>query len=335
MSKLGDCITGNDNLLHWLDAELGPLGLDIAAPAGRGEEASVCRDLPNLSRVSMTEVDQSRSRRRANAAGNDPSDGSESNTKTLLESIVNNPLVFDPLQANVASGALFRGGLCLGASAKGLATLLSSEALQQDLTVMGALEAADMDPTAVGWMLTGGACRWTRGGLQLLELQGSGRRALIASRQGGYGIVCGLGPCVVHFPSIAAGGVTVAVMVNDVLRGREVVAELIRDVLGGYGYVPAWTAMPMRVLVDAGRLARSEELAPLLNSMGGLSNLVNSLSVDRTADTPYKGKQGRLRCGSQSGCMAYMGRWCMSLCCCAKSVGKRSRKVPAREQSVH
>jgi len=295
--------------------------------------ASVCRDLPNLSRVSMTEVDQGRSRRRANAAaGVGPSNDSESNTKTLLASIAKDPLVFDPLQANVTSGALFRGGLCLGASAKGLATLLSSEALQQDLTAMGALEAADMDPTAVGWMLTGGACRWTRGGLQLLELQGSGRRALLASRQGGYGIVCGLGPCVVHFPSIAAGGVTVAVMVNDVLRGREVVAELITDVLAGYGYAPAWTSMPMRVLVDAGRLAQSQELEPLLDSMGGLSNLMDTL---RVAKDTHVGKEGQPRRGSNSRCMAHIGRWCMSLCCCTKHVGKGFRQAPAREQSLH
>jgi len=336
MSKLGDCITGNDNLLHWLDAELGTLGLDIAAPAGLGEEASVCRDLPNLSRVSMTEVDQGRSRRKT--AGNNSADCSESNTRTLLESVANDPLVFDPLQANVTSGALFRGGLSLAASAKGLATLLSSEVLQRDLTAMGALEAAGMDATAVGWMLTGGACRWTRGGLQLLELQGTGRRALIASRQGGYGIVCGLGPCVVHFPSIAAGGVTVAVMVNDVLRGREVVAELVAEVLAGYGYAPAWTSMPMRVYADAGRMARSKELEPLLNSFGGLKNLVGSLSVDRVAeDAPYRGKQRQpQRRSQQSGCMTCIGRWCLSLCCCTKSAGgKTSRQVPAGEQATH
>mmetsp|Transcript_15579 Transcript_15579/g.30169 ORF Transcript_15579/g.30169 Transcript_15579/m.30169 type:complete len:1061 (-) Transcript_15579:276-3458(-) len=333
MSKLGDCITGNDNLLHWLDAELGALGLDIAAPAGRGEEASVCRDVPNLSRISMTEVAQGHVRRKTSAIfGVDCRDHSESNTQTLLESIAKDPLVFDPLQANSTSGALFRGGLSLGASAKGLATLLSSEGLQQNLTAMGALEAADMDPTAVGWMLTGGACLWTRGGLQLLELQGSGRRALIASRQGGYGIVCGFGPCVVHFPSIAAGGVTVAVMVNDVLRGREVVRDLITEVLAGYGYVPAWTAMPMRVLVDAGRLTRSKELEPLLDSVGGLRNIIGGLSMEGgTENAPYTGKRGQARRGSQSGCMAYIGRCCMSLCCCAKYAGKRSMKVPATE----
>ena len=58
-----------DDFLHWIGAELGPLGLDVALPAGRGREASICRDVPDLARVSMQEVKAARSRRTQKAGG--------------------------------------------------------------------------------------------------------------------------------------------------------------------------------------------------------------------------------------------------------------------------
>merc|ERR1712050_814995 len=93
-------------------------------------------------------------------------------THTLLQALARYPLTFDPLQANAGNGAMFRAGLSLGASARSLALMFSSEALQKDLEALRALELAGIDPTAIGWLLTGGACQFTVGGLQALQLQG-------------------------------------------------------------------------------------------------------------------------------------------------------------------
>ena len=38
-----------------------------------------------------------------------------------------------------------------------------------------------------------------------------------------------------HFPDLANGGVTIAITVNDVLRGRSAAAELAAEVLAEYG----------------------------------------------------------------------------------------------------
>mmetsp|Transcript_81499 Transcript_81499/g.252994 ORF Transcript_81499/g.252994 Transcript_81499/m.252994 type:complete len:595 (+) Transcript_81499:1-1785(+) len=354
MTKLGDCMAGKDSLLHWLGEELGPLGLDIAAPAGRGAEAAICRDLPELARVSMDEVNKGRDRRAEQKASGSPKDASTPSTPaagvvpthSLLEALAAYPLVFDPLQANIPHGGMFRAGLSLGASAEGLATMLSSEALQKDLGALHALELAGMDSTAVGWMLLGGACQFTAGGLQVLQLQGCGRRALLANRQGGFGVVCGFGPCVAHFPDLAPGGLTVAVTVNDVLRGREAAAELLAEVLSVYSYAPAWTSMPMRVLVDAGRLARSKEAEPLLQAFGGVQALKNAIESAKAANATEPGSQPpRPRqkcCGSISSLrqsrssapqtqggsrLSRLGQLCASLC----SSGARSAAPPLDE----
>merc|ERR1719284_2043855 len=106
MAKLGDCLADEDNLLHWLGRELGDFGLDIAAPAGRGGEASICRDLPQLSRVSMEEVSQGRERRTTRR-----NSGTGLMSHTLLQALAKNPLAFDPLQGNTEHGARFRGGM--------------------------------------------------------------------------------------------------------------------------------------------------------------------------------------------------------------------------------
>merc|ERR1712187_73892 len=91
---------------------------------------------------------------------------------------------------------------------------------------------------------------------------------LYRRRQQGYGIVCGLGPCVIHFPDLAQGGVTIAVMVNDVLRGREVAADLVAEVLASYGYKPTWSRMPIPVATEAARIVTQSSLAaPLLKQV--------------------------------------------------------------------
>lgn len=284
MTRLGDCMAGKDSLLHWLGDELSPLGLDIAAPAGRGGEAAVCRDLPELARVSMNEVNSGRERRQEKKGDGVPELGTVA-THSLLQAVARYPLVFDPLQANAASGGMFRAGLPLGASAQGLASTFASPEVHKDLEDLHALEAASMDPSAIGWLLTGGACQFTAGGLQVLQLQGCGRRAMLANRKAGYGIICGLGPCVAHFPDLAPGGVTVAVVVNDVLRGREAAAELMKEALATYGYAPTWTSTPMRVMMDASRLARSKEAEPIVNGFGGLQALKASFDKARRASS--------------------------------------------------
>lgn len=185
--------------------------------------------------------------------------------------------------------------------------MLSSAALHTDLEALGALELGSQDPTAVGWLLTGGACRWTKGGLQVLDLKCRGPSLFRKRMQRGYGVVCGFGPCVLSFPDLA-GGVTIAVTVNDVLRGREVVAELAKYVLSTFGYVPTWPDMPMRVMVDAGRMARSEVAQPLLRSLGGLKLLRGG---------PNSGQTPTPACCCTAGCaggLLALGTRCCSAC---------------------
>lgn len=269
LAKLGDCVALQGDLLHWLGAELGPLGLDAAAPAGHGGDALICRDLPELARVSMVEVQAGRDRRAQRE------EGGSAGPVPLLEALCRDPLAFDPLQGNAALGGVFRGGLSLGASAMGLASALSSAALREDLEATGALEAAGADGSALGWCLTGGATDFTSGGLQRVEARGR-----LGRRYQGYGVVCGFGPCVLHFPELA-GGLTIAVTVNDVIHGRAAAAELVAEVLAHYGCRPLWTEMPMRTKVDAMRLATSSDLEPLVSAMGGLQALQASLSACR------------------------------------------------------
>mmetsp|Transcript_115232 Transcript_115232/g.366292 ORF Transcript_115232/g.366292 Transcript_115232/m.366292 type:complete len:1132 (-) Transcript_115232:97-3492(-) len=294
LTRLGDCMANADTLLHWLGAELGPLGLDAAAPAGGEREASVCRELQSLARVSMTEVEAGRDRRKII----DETSAAGVATCSLMQAATRDPLGFDPLQGNAGNGAQFRGGLSLGASARGLATMLSSETLQQELEALGALERAGSDNTALGWLLTGGASQWTSGGLQVLPLRSIGGSACLPGRSvTGFGIVCGLGPCLAHFPGLGSdGGLTVAITVNDVLHGRAVAAELMSEVLSGFGYCPAWTSMPMRVMADAARLARSEELEPLMK-MGGLqATRAGLLDASRGAPSAEASKAAPVCC---------------------------------------
>ncbi|CAL1136337.1 unnamed protein product [Cladocopium goreaui] len=241
LAKLGSCIADQDDFLHWLGAELGPCGLDVALPAGRGREASVCRDLPDLARVSLQEVKAARSRRTQKASeGEVEADSSTSSRakarvpRNLLQAIAQDPLVFDPLQGNAGAGGLFRGGLSMCASARGLAELMASEELQSDLETLHALTLEGVDKTALGWFLTGGATHWTAGGLQALDLRGIGSRALRGYQQTGYGVVSGFGPVFASFPNL---NLTVAVLVNDVIHGRRASEELLTTVLSNFGVV--------------------------------------------------------------------------------------------------
>jgi len=352
LSKLGDAMAGKDSLLHWIASELGPLGLDIAAPAGRGGEAAICRDIPQLSRITMSEVDSATKQRKARqvARGERPAsdlgpegakdltrqgEGAENGrgdsaeaaaasvrVKTLLEAVVFDPLTFDPLQANTGHGGLFRAGLSLGASARGLATMLSSASLHEDLQALHALEPSGRDPTAIGWILTAGACQWTRGGQQVFDIHRAGSACSCSclpaacrrsSHQRGYGVACGLGPCLVHFPGLA-GGLTVAVMVNDVIKGRDTAAALFREVLSFYGHAPEWPEIPLRVIADAGRLAQSKEAAPIMKSLGGFGGL-RSLKDNLTGAKPKQQSPSLFK---------RLGTWCSTACCGRASSPKKA-----------
>jgi len=173
----------------------------------------------------------------------------DSHTVSLMQVVTTNPVVFDPLFAN-CQGGNFRAGLSLGASAHGLARLLSSQALWDDIKALGALRPSGSDPTGLGWRLAGGACRWSLGGLQVVDLKARSLRSRFAPPQEGYGVICGFGPCVIHFPGIAPGGVTIAVTVNDITWGREVASSVAAQVLAHYGYAPGWTSIPVRVMME-------------------------------------------------------------------------------------
>lgn len=293
LAKLAECLGPRRDLLQWLRSTLGPLGFDAVLPAGAGGEAFICRDLPSLSRVSMGEVEQARNKRNLRKGGDHvssegaatptsqrPSPSSSPRrlsvpTKTLAEAAAKSPMAFDPLAANISQASSskgFRAGLPIATSARSLATLLASSDMHRDLEALGALLIPDeraRDDTALGWFLTGGACQWTRGGLQKLQLRPLCPRTLISRRQEGYGVVCGLGPSVAHFPGLAGGeGVTVAVMVNNVLRGRDVAARLTTEVLSGYGYRPVWPRMPLHVMREArDKLSQDEMGASIIREL--------------------------------------------------------------------
>jgi len=203
------------------------------------------------------------------------------------------PLTFDPLQANTThSGNVFRAGLSLKATARGLAAMMGSSVLKETMTSLDALDFAGRDPTAIGWFLTGGACKWTTGGLQVFDIKKRGS-CMKSSQQEGYGVMCGLGPCVMHFPGLrrstanGEGGVTIAVLVNDVLHGRDGVAEILEHILSEYGYQPVWTNLPIDVLIDARRLSQSSEVVPFLKSAGACNAIIEELHPlrERKADS--------------------------------------------------
>jgi len=251
------------DLLMWLEDRLGPLGLDIAVPDGKGGEAVVCCDLPSLTRVSMSEVEAATAKRQA--AGDEGTSCAPGSTAKILDSCAAHPVAFDPLQANVSratgSRAQLRAGFPLAASARGLATMLWSPELLQELQDLKALEPQGQDLSALGWLLSAGACRRSKGGLQLLELAPHGLGALFTKPRQGYGVVSGLGPCVMHFPDLAEGGVSIAVTVNDVLRGRKAAALLVTEVCSYYGHKPTWTGIPLRVTIEAGRILKESNMS--------------------------------------------------------------------------
>eukprot|EP00927_Polykrikos_kofoidii_P053494 TRINITY_DN4808_c0_g1_i1.p1 TRINITY_DN4808_c0_g1~~TRINITY_DN4808_c0_g1_i1.p1 ORF type:complete len:1265 (-),score=222.84 TRINITY_DN4808_c0_g1_i1:176-3907(-) len=280
LGRLSEGTSGDpaSNPLILLQRSLRSMGMDVCMPIGRGQEAFVCRDLPSLAKVSMSEVERSRELRKQKMQEEFLVTTEHTNEDvrakiSLMEACTRSPVAFDPLQANVRESTVntgFRAGLPYAASAVGLASTLSSPELQAGLQAIGALEAQDgYDPTALGWLLTGGATRWTAGGLQVLDVAPSFPRRLYDCRQKrGYGIICGLGPCVMHFPDIAAGGVTIAVTLNDVLRGRESAIQLISEVLSHFGYKPTWTRIPLRVVNEARQvLASSSSTAPMLRQL--------------------------------------------------------------------
>jgi len=168
---------------------------------------------------------------------------------SLAKAMAANPVVFDPLFAN-CQGESFRAGLSLSASARGLARTLASKALQADLKALGALRPMGTDSSGLGWTLNGGACRWSAGGLQVVRLRACSLRARFSRAQEGFGVFSGFGTCVVHFPGLAPGGLTVAVNVNDATWGQEASSQVLAEVLAVYGYAPAWTSMPVRVMMD-------------------------------------------------------------------------------------
>lgn len=303
LAKVGLALTGQDSLLHWIGGEL---EMDIAAPTH--DSASVSRDLPQLARVSLNEVEAGRQRRRGqfgDRRGVSTPRGEARKSVALLDAVVRDPTTFDPIQANYARGAQFRGGLALGASAMELASMLSRPKLHAELKELGALKPMPGgDYTALGWLLAGGASRWTAGGLQILDLKGRGARRLVGRHRQGYGVVCGFGPSVCHFPDIAEGGLTVAVTVNNVLTGRGVAAELIAEVLSGFGYAPAWPSIPVRVMADAAKLVRSPQVAPLVANVGGLGGILAG------GGTASGSRLRRLSCccGCFGGCQGCCGR---------------------------
>lgn len=289
LAKLADCFCldkkGRGSPFEWLRNSLSPLGLDLAPAGGREAHAVICRDLPSLSRVPLGEVESARAKRIENlekSTATENGAASESQFAAaspkpiimgLTEAAMKNPLAFDPLLANISTasdtrGKQFRGGLPFSVSATGFAQMLSSEALREDLDALGALEPQGKDDTTLGWFLTGGACKYGAGGVQLLQAAPLWPKALVAKPQNGYGVVCGLGPCCMHFPTLTEGGLTIAIMVNDVLRGREVAAALAAEVLSAYGYKATWTRMPIGVAAEAARTVRESSMAmPLLKTL--------------------------------------------------------------------
>lgn len=313
LAKLGSCIAEQDDFLHWLGAELGPCGLDVALPAGRGREASVCRDLPDLARVSLQEVKAARSRRTQKASEGEGEDSSTSSRakarlpRNLLQAIAQDPLVFDPLQGNAGAGGLFRGGLSMCASARGLAELMASEELQSDLETLHALTLEGVDKTALGWFLTGGATHWTAGGLQALDLRGIGSRALRGYQQTGYGVVSGFGPVFASFPQL---NLTVAVLVNDVIHGRRASEELLTTVLSNFGVAPSWSNMTLNVLSDAAKMANSTDAAPLLDALGGIEGLSRLMELrSENAET-----KSCLSCSSLAQVATSLAQCCSGVC---------------------
>jgi len=270
------------DLLSWLEDRLGLLGLDIALPSGDSLSATICRDLPNLARVSLKEIEDAKAKHQESAPVVD-------NKCTLFNAISKHPLAFDPLMANVShatgSRTQLRAGFPLAASARGLATMLSSIDLQQNLRALNALEVQGKDSTALGWFLTGGACRFGQGGLQLLELAPRGLGSLCGKPQQGYGVVSGLGPCVMHFPDLGQGGVTVAVTVNNVLHGRMDAARLVREVFAHYGYKPTWTHIPIHVAMETGRLLAEHKMA---------ASVLQQLMTERGANSRFGCCPGKL-----------------------------------------
>merc|ERR1712217_606037 len=129
----------------------------------------------------------------------------------------------------------------------------------------------------------------------------------MGKNQVGYGIVCGFGPSIAHFPELAPGGVTIAVTANDILHSRSSVADIFSEVLASFGYAPAWPSVPMRVWADAARLARSEEVKPFLESFGGIQALRQKLSNARgrgAGEQEPTGKLGACASGITSACRA-------------------------------
>eukprot|EP00913_Durusdinium_trenchii_P002759 g2552.t1 len=133
-----------------------------------------------------------------------------------------------------------------------------------------------MDKTVLGWILSGGATHWTAGGLQALDLRGTGSRALRGYQESGYGVVSGFGPVFAHFPGL---DLTVAVLVNDVIHGRKAAEELVTAVLQGFGVAPSWPKMTMNVVADAAAMANSKDAAPLLDAVGGMEGLSHLMQM--------------------------------------------------------
>lgn len=295
VTKLASVLCNQDSLLHLLRVELSSLGLDVSAAGGGPEAASICRDLPALSRVSMAEVDASRARRQdRDILANRP------DVASLLEAIVHDPMGFDPLQGNAGRGDDFRGGLSLGASARSLAVMMSNLMKLSDLADLQAFERAGNDPTALGWALSGGATTWTVGGLQSLTLRPTSRWGCWPSRSSqGCGVVCGFGPVVAHFPDAAPDGLTVAVTVNDVLHGRTAATELVREAVAAFGFKPGWSRMQSHVVADGLRLVGSGELDPLTSSIGGLHKFLPALDSKLVSMATMASEKKRLaqKCG--------------------------------------
>jgi len=318
--KLAESISGS-SLEVAAKAELAALEAEWLA--GRGESpdvASICRELPPMKGDMM------------NMVGEPTSSGKDLNRTQshvgLIGAVLKNPFAFDPLQANASESSSFRAGAPLGASATGLCKLFASKELWQDLMDLDALASVPMDPTALGWLLAAGASQFTRGGLQVLKLRrkaclGSCFAGVLASTPDdlsqGYGLLSPWGPCVMHFPKLTPGGITVAVTVNDALRGAKASAQIVTDILAELGAAPTWTSLPLRVITDATRVAKSPELAPVIERMGGMSQLM-AMAQENLDQASW---QQRLALA-----VATLGKRCASVC------GSDSKKANVEESSL-
>jgi len=320
--KLADCIIGGSlqNLGGKgydgaIEQELAPLGLETAWLANRGRDvhiACACRDLPPLKGGLMNGLEPP-----AKPSTTELAQKPRTPQECLVRSVLRNPFTFDPMQANASASGSFRAAMPLGTSARSLGKLFACKQLWDDLTAIDALRPCAMDPTATGWLLTAGACTYTGGGLQLLQLRRSGYcnscfAGASPDPKPGYGLLSPCGSCVMHFPDLGTTGTTIAITLNDVLRGGKAASKLVTAILKEMGAAPTWTKLPLRVITDASQLSKSPEIAPIIEQMGGMASLM-ALAQENMDDSSW---QQRLLLKATT-----VGRRCATLCSTPSQAG--------------